>query len=98
MTRLSRTLLPAVRLVFRAYKRLVSPLFGNRCRFHPTCADYALEAFETYGIARGAWLAARRLVRCHSLNPGGFDPVPRSTTVQQKGPGSVVTLSHSRIK
>jgi putative membrane protein insertion efficiency factor len=47
-----------------------------RCRFHPTCSTYGLEAVRTYGARRGSWLAVRRIGRCHPWNPGGLDPVP----------------------
>lgn len=47
-----------------------------RCRFHPTCSSYAVEAVRTHGALRGGWLGARRLGRCHPWNPGGIDPVP----------------------
>ncbi len=60
----------------RAYQRLISPLLGPRCRFHPSCSQYALEAIERHGPVKGGWLALRRIARCHPLNPGGHDPVP----------------------
>jgi uncharacterized protein len=63
-------------LPIRAYQRVLSPLLGPRCRFHPSCSSYAIEAIEKHGAARGGWLAARRLTRCHPLNDGGLDPVP----------------------
>lgn len=65
-------------LVFliRGYQRFLSPLLGARCRFHPSCSRYAIEAIERFGPWRGGWLALRRLGRCHPLNPGGIDPVP----------------------
>lgn len=63
-------------LVLRGYKRWISPLIGPACRFHPTCSVYAMEAISRFGAIKGSWLAARRLVRCHPLHPGGFDPVP----------------------
>ncbi|HEY7928933.1 MAG TPA: membrane protein insertion efficiency factor YidD [Steroidobacteraceae bacterium] len=65
-----------LRLLIRGYQLLVSPLLGPRCRFHPSCSHYALEAIDTHGAARGTWLALRRLLRCHPLHPGGYDPVP----------------------
>jgi len=60
----------------RAYRAVVSPLLGPRCRFTPSCSAYAIEAIETFGVARGLWLALRRLARCHPFHPGGHDPVP----------------------
>jgi putative membrane protein insertion efficiency factor len=53
------------------------PLTGRCCRFHPTCSNYAYEAVEKLGPARGLWLATKRLTRCHPFNEGGFDPVPK---------------------
>lgn len=58
------------------YKRLISPLLPPACRFYPTCSEYAAQAIAKHGVLRGGILAARRLVKCHPLHPGGFDPVP----------------------
>ena len=58
------------------YQRFISPLLGPRCRFAPSCSQYAVEALRAHGAARGLWLAVRRLARCHPFNPGGYDPVP----------------------
>jgi uncharacterized protein len=58
------------------YRRFLSPLLAPRCRFAPSCSEYALEALRTHGAARGLWLAVRRVARCHPFNPGGYDPVP----------------------
>lgn len=57
------------------YQRWISPLLPSACRFHPTCSEYALQAVRRYGARRGAWMALRRLARCHPLNSGGLDPV-----------------------
>ena len=66
----------ALIFLIHTYQRLLSPLLGPRCRFHPSCSQYAVEAIERFGPVRGGWLAMRRLGRCHPLNPGGIDPVP----------------------
>ncbi len=66
----------------RAYRLLLSPLMPGRCRFTPSCSAYALEALDRHGPAKGLWLAARRLGRCHPISwlggSSGFDPVPLS--------------------
>jgi hypothetical protein len=60
----------------RFYQLALSPLFGPACRFQPTCSQYAIEAVEQQGPLRGAWLAAKRLGRCHPLGDHGYDPLP----------------------
>lgn len=62
--------------LIRFYRRNISPLKQPCCRFIPTCSQYALEAIEKYGALKGSWLALRRLLRCHPLCKGGYDPVP----------------------
>lgn len=61
--------------VLRVYRRFLSPLKPNSCRFYPTCSVYGIEAIETYGALRGTWLLIRRVLKCHPFHPGGYDPV-----------------------
>jgi len=58
------------------YRRLLSPVIGQQCRFTPTCSRYAEQAIELYGPGRGSWMAAKRILRCNPLCDGGHDPVP----------------------
>jgi len=62
--------------VIRFYQRAVSPLLPAACRYLPTCSEYARVAVERYGVARGGWLALRRIGRCHPWGGSGHDPVP----------------------
>ncbi|SDB24598.1 hypothetical protein SAMN02927930_00953 [Pseudidiomarina indica] len=62
--------------LIRLYQLIISPLIGPRCRFSPTCSQYAIEAIQIHGIIRGFWLASKRILKCHPGHPGGFDPVP----------------------
>ena len=72
MPTLSRLLL----WLIRAYQLLLSPWIGFHCRFYPSCSCYAHTAIERYGALQGSWLGLRRLLRCHPLTDGGYDPVP----------------------
>ena len=65
-----------VMLPIRGYQKFISPGLPPSCRFTPSCSQYALEAVAKHGALKGSWLAARRLVRCHPFNPGGYDPIP----------------------
>lgn len=62
----------------KLYRLLISPLYGQVCKFYPTCSAYALQAVETHGAWKGTILAARRLARCHPWSAGGYDPVPEA--------------------
>ena len=70
----------------RAYRLLVSPLYGQVCRYHPSCSAYALEAVTDHGAGRGSWLAVRRVLRCHPWAAGGYDPVPPARRPAASGP------------
>lgn len=63
-------------LFLRAYRAVISPVYGQVCRYYPSCSAYALESVEVHGALRGAWLALRRLSRCHPWTSGGVDEVP----------------------
>ena len=67
-------------LFIRVYQLFISPLLGPRCRFTPSCSHYAVEAINSHGVIKGCWLAWKRLLKCHPLNHGGYDPVPPSNT------------------
>lgn len=66
----------ALLCLLRGYKRFISPLLGNHCRFYPTCSEFTYQALEKYGVGKGLWLGLKRLLRCHPFHPGGYDPVP----------------------
>lgn len=58
----------------RLYQKLLSPLLGQNCRFHPSCSHYFIQAVQKYGLLRGGWKGIWRICRCHPWHPGGFDP------------------------
>jgi putative membrane protein insertion efficiency factor len=67
--------LPFIALI-KIYQWIISPWFGQKCRFTPTCSQYALEALKKYGLLKGMWLAIKRILRCHPWGGHGYDPVP----------------------
>ena len=69
-------LVQPLRWLIRGYQIAISPMLGNRCRFFPSCSEYAIEALEKHGMFKGGWLGVRRIGRCHPWQPGGYDPVP----------------------
>ena len=69
----------AVLVPVRVYQRAISPLLPARCKYHPTCSAYAVQALETYGILRGSLIAGWRLLRCNPWSHGGHDPVSAQT-------------------
>lgn len=70
--------LPAKALILavRAYQMTLSPLFGDCCRFHPSCSCFMIEAIEVHGAVKGVLLGLWRLLRCHPFGAHGYDPVP----------------------
>ena len=68
----------------KGYKKLVSPLFPKKCRFVPTCSEYAIDAIKEFGAAKGSFLAIKRICRCNHFSKGGFDPVPLNIVGEYK--------------
>ena len=72
-------------MLLKGYQYLVSPWFGQTCRFYPSCSCYAIEAIEKRGVLMGLWLTVRRIGRCHPWHPGGFDQVPEKCDAKLHG-------------
>ncbi len=68
----------------RVYQKVLSPLLGPRCRYHPSCSAYAVQAIQAYGILRGGLLAGWRLLRCNPFSHGGHDPVAAQTLFRHR--------------
>ncbi|MEX0429584.1 membrane protein insertion efficiency factor YidD [Nocardioides sp. DS6] len=75
--------------LLRLYRTFISPLYGDVCKYYPSCSAYALDAVREHGSVKGSWLAVRRVARCHPWAKGGFDPVPPSPLHQDR---------HSRVR
>ena len=72
----------------KAYRWLISPLYGDVCRYYPSCSAYTLGSVERHGAAKGLWLGARRIARCHPWAAGGVDPVPAQFSWRATSPMS----------
>ncbi|MGO4892275.1 membrane protein insertion efficiency factor YidD [Flavobacterium sp. W21_SRS_FM6] len=66
--------------LIKSYQLLISPMLGPHCRFHPSCSHYAIEAINEHGMVNGIWLSMKRISRCHPMNDGGYDPVPKKNS------------------
>jgi uncharacterized protein len=66
--------------LIKGYRYGIRPMLGQRCRFFPSCSEYTLEAIQTHGAARGAYLGTKRILKCQPWHAGGFDPVPEKKT------------------
>mgnify|MGYP003483099763 FL=1 len=61
--------------LIKFYQKAISPFFGRRCRFYPTCSEYTKQAIEKYGLFKGTYLGVRRILKCHPFHKGGYDPL-----------------------
>ena len=66
----------AGRAILVAYRAVISPLYGDVCRYYPSCSRYAMEAIQQHGVVRGIWFGTRRILRCHPWAAGGVDDIP----------------------
>ena len=82
---MNRILAKCLILMIRLYQTTLGLWLGGHCRFYPTCSEYGLTAVRTHGGIKGLVLITRRLLKCHPFHPGGFDPVPDTTTCQCEG-------------
>ncbi len=71
--------------LLKVYKKMISPMLGDCCRFTPSCSDYTYRAVEEYGVGKGLFYGIKRICRCHPFNEGGYDPVPKSNKVRENG-------------
>ena len=69
--------------LIKCYKFLISPLFGQSCRYLPTCSEYSIEALKTHGLFKGLFLSTKRILSCHPWGQGGFDPVKKEMKVKK---------------
>ena len=69
--------------LIKSYKFLISPLFGQSCRYFPTCSEYSIEALKTYGLLKGLFLSSKRILSCHPWGNSGFDPVKKEMKVKK---------------
>lgn len=81
---LSNILIFPLVVLIKVYQLFISPIFPSRCRYQPTCSHYAVEALKEWGIFKGTYLAARRILSCHPWGGFGYDPVPKKTDKEER--------------
>lgn len=74
--------------LIKGYKTMVSPFLGQNCRFHPSCANFSIEAVATHGVIKGGLLSIRRILSCQPWHSGGYDPVPQQFSLRKVDPES----------
>ena len=88
MTSATEALRAAVTAPIRLYQKTMSPLTGSRCKYHPSCSEYSVQAITKFGILRGLVLAGWRLLRCNPWSRGGFDPVEDQRLFRSRTPAT----------
>jgi putative membrane protein insertion efficiency factor len=85
-------------IILRVYRAVISPLYGDVCRYYPSCSSYALQAIQHHGVIRGIWLGSLRIARCHPWAAGGVDDIPQRPTERYSVTdfGFVVAHSHGK--
>ena len=85
-------------IILRFYRAVISPLYGDVCRYYPSCSSYALQAIQHHGVIRGIWLGSKRIARCHPWAAGGVDDIPQRPTERYSVTnfGFVVAQSHGK--
>ncbi|MEG3617160.1 membrane protein insertion efficiency factor YidD [Magnetovibrio sp. PR-2] len=84
-----------LRALVKGYQLVISPVLPASCRYYPTCSSYTLQAIETHGALKGAWMGLKRIGRCHPWNDGGYDPVPGTPEHQDHHKQTHHTHTHS---
>ena len=69
--------------IIKGYKYLISPLFGNYCRYLPTCSEYSIDALKEFGLLKGSFVSVKRILSCHPWGNGGYDPLKKEMKVKK---------------